>query len=364
MPAFETDLVRTPVKTTISIALEPALNLFNSLLLLSKAEHLSGLNEWVTRTAASMTPEQRWNHRIVLEGLHHAIKPTRRWPSFPAFIDHLASQDPFDMRDRILATYAHFCCDSDETEADRFEVDQALSSLDSFLEFLRAGFPDEAIDVQIESEAYALLKDPPALRERVVSHLRTMWTELLEPEWERNLPMLQACVDAFRQIDFGEKSVQEVAHQITGQEIPEKWASVFEKEFEQVIFVPSAHLGPYRGMYKVEQTLWLQFGARLPEGSRVSSPDLSRSELLVRLSALADDTRLHILQSLKEQGELCSKDIIQQLELSQSAASRHLKQLSATGYLSVRRKNGAKCYSLSEERVDDTLEALSHFLLG
>ncbi len=94
------------------------------------------------------------------------------------------------------------------------------------------------------------------------------------------------------------------------------------------------------------------------------SPDLSRSELLTRLNALADDTRLHILQALKDEGEQCSKHIMQQLELSQSATSRHLKQLSATGYLNERRKNGAKCYRLNMDRVEDTLEALSQFLLG
>jgi DNA-binding transcriptional ArsR family regulator len=52
------------------------------------------------------------------------------------------------------------------------------------------------------------------------------------------------------------------------------------------------------------------------------------------------------------------------LDLSQSASSRHLKQLSATGFLSERRCNGAKCYKLNAERLDDTLQAVSVFLLG
>jgi DNA-binding transcriptional ArsR family regulator len=106
------------------------------------------------------------------------------------------------------------------------------------------------------------------------------------------------------------------------------------------------------------------FGARLPQGSTVDAPDLSRSELLVRLSALADDTRLRILQLLKEEGELCSQDMQQRLELSQSAGSRHMQQLSATGYVRERRVEGQKCYSLNEERIEDTLLALSHFLKG
>jgi DNA-binding transcriptional ArsR family regulator len=52
------------------------------------------------------------------------------------------------------------------------------------------------------------------------------------------------------------------------------------------------------------------------------------------------------------------------LDLSQSAASRHLKQLSATGFLAERRCTGAKCYDLNPQRIEDTLTAISLFLLG
>ena len=54
--------------------------------------------------------------------------------------------------------------------------------------------------------------------------------------------------------------------------------------------------------------------------------------------------------------------MINLLDLSQSAASRHLKQLSATGYLIERRREGAKCYSLNPDRIEATLQALANFL--
>jgi DNA-binding transcriptional ArsR family regulator len=91
---------------------------------------------------------------------------------------------------------------------------------------------------------------------------------------------------------------------------------------------------------------------------------LSRNEILVRLGALADDNRLRILKFISDSGEQRSQDIIKALEMSQSAASRHLTQLSATGYLFERRCEGAKCYQLNPERVAETLQALAHFLLG
>ncbi len=75
-----------------------------------------------------------------------------------------------------------------------------------------------------------------------------------------------------------------------------------------------------------------------------------------------DDARLNILRLVVDTGEARSADIIQLLDMSQSAASRHLQQLTAAGFLHERRCNGAKCYHLNAARVDDTLLALASFL--
>jgi ArsR family transcriptional regulator len=83
---------------------------------------------------------------------------------------------------------------------------------------------------------------------------------------------------------------------------------------------------------------------------------------MICLSALGDDTRLTILELLTHHNELCAQDIMNMLDLSQSSASRHLRQLTATGYLIERRREIAKCYSLNDERVEDTLRALKQFL--
>jgi DNA-binding transcriptional ArsR family regulator len=123
------------------------------------------------------------------------------------------------------------------------------------------------------------------------------------------------------------------------------------------------HTGPYvlrlgGHSYDAERIV---FGARVPEGAAVRSPALSRSELLMRLTALANDTRLRILELLAQAGELSTPEVIARLELSQSAASRHLEHLTATGYLIVRRHEGAKLYKLNPGRIDDTFLALKAF---
>ena len=45
------------------------------------------------------------------------------------------------------------------------------------------------------------------------------------------------------------------------------------------------------------------FGARQPEDASVRIPELDRADIVARMSALADDTRLRILQMIAESTE-------------------------------------------------------------
>jgi ArsR family transcriptional regulator len=236
--------------------------------------------------------------------------------------------------------------------------------VDNYINFLRSRFSPKLIDAEIEAQAYTYAIDPIAMQELIVSHLGHMWNSYLAPEWERVLPMLQDSVRAFRAYDFSGMSEFEIAQTITGQKLDSMEWETKLGSVERVVYIPNAHIGPYIGHVHVGNAMGLVFGARLPEGALIDAPDLSRAEMLVRLNALADDTRLRILKLVADQGEQRSQDIMNRLELSQSASSRHLKQLSATGYLNERRCEGAKCYSLNPERLEDTLCAIRNFLLG
>lgn len=360
MPAPTTDLIRKPSQSTITVALEPAHHMLNSLVLLNKSDHLSGYAEWITQTAVSLTPEQLHMNKLVTLGLHYAVVPFRSWSSFEAYVDNLAAHHPETLRDRVLDAYEFLPWEHELPVTDRAQI---LSSPEAYLDYLYGRFPVEVIDEEIEREAYALMIDPPKMQQVIVTHLRSMWETILKPEWTRIQPMLQASVDAFSQLDLSAMSPVEAAQTVIGQDLREHWEEMLtDEKLEEIIFVPSAHVGPYVSIFKPHSTLWILFGARLPEGTAVVYPDLSRSELLIRLNALADDNRLRILQLIRDEGEKCSQDVMNLLDMSQSAASRHLKQLSATGYLTERRRDGAKCYSLNPDRIEATLQALANFL--
>ena len=370
MPAPQQSLIVSAPPSALSFALAPADNAFHSLVLLAKAGHISGLGQWVADTLQAMSPAEVARHRLVMIGFHFAIQPARSWPSFPAYLERLASMPPRSLVDRMLDRYARLPTKDDQECHDRaaeprpIDRQAILASLDNYLDFLYSIFTPDHVEEDLEAEAFRLMADPPALQQLLVEHLRHMWQTYLQAEWQRVLPMLHNAVDAFAAEDLAAMSRLQAASFVTGHDLDaERWDPVLQQA-AAIVFVPSAHVGPYLGRFWHNGTLGIIFGARPPAGAHLQAPDLSRAEIVVRLGALADDTRLSILQLVAAGGELRSQDIMDRLDLSQSAASRHLKQLSATGYLSERRCAGAKCYRLNEERVEDTLQAVSAFLLG
>lgn len=362
MPGQE--FIGAPEVPNISVAVAPAQHAIYSLLLLTRVDDHSGLGEWVAKTSESMSPEERERNRLVTFGLHFSIVPDREWSSFTAYVDHLASVEPQVPRDKMLSAYLDI-----EPMADYVgfvpgpdDVDWILSSVDNYLAMLRGRFPPELVDEELESKAYTYVIDPPRMQNLIVSHLRAMWDKYLEADWKRVEPMLRDSEKAFQQVDLNSMSRLEAANFVLDQELCESSARSLDCA-ERITFVPSAHVGPYYGKLCGRDRLWILFGARLPEGVQFDAPDLSRAEIVVRLGALADDTRLSILRLVSSHGEQRSQEIMESLNLSQSAASRHLKQLSATGYLNERRCEGAKCYQLNEERIERTLGAVRAFLL-
>lgn len=365
------DFIVLPDATPFAVALEPARSAIHSLLLLVGGAELSGVADWVTRTAAALTPQERELHELVMIGLHYAVVPQSSWPSFPAYLEHLANCDPVALRDKMMDVYARFPPLGDEgfqgmsDEPLPVDLDAVLADVDTYLGFLRERFEEKIIDVDLETRAYSYAVDPPAMQALIVSHLRKMWETYLAPEWERAEPMLRDAVEAFRQVSWSEMSKPEAMEYVAGPAYDgAKCCQDSLQRAERIIFVPHPHVGPYLGTFFVNRTLWVLFGARLPAGVPFHAPDLSRAEILVRINALSDDNRLHILQLVAEEGEHRSQDIISGLGLSQSTVSRHLKQLSAIGYLSERRCNGAKCYQLDRDRIQNTLQAIETFLLG
>ena len=342
-------------------SLEPVRNILNSLLLLNKVDDLSGLDPWLAQLAQNLPTEELIRNQIVCDGLYYAIQPIRNYQNFDEYLEGVATENPVYLRNRVFSVYEKWAakCDTLTTIPSRAEL---LADENLFIDYLKQIFPH--IDEKTERAAHQLMTDPPQMQRLIVEHLRNMWENYFSAEWTRITPMLRQSVDAFKREKYTEKNPIQIAKELLGDNVEDISWEEYLADAREVIFVPSAHVGPYVGKFIAGSRYGIFFGARLPDTSREYAPELSRTELLVRLSALADDARLSILQILSERGEVCAQEIMARLELSQSATSRHLRQLSAAGYITERRREAGKCYSLNAPRFKNTFKAAQRFLLN
>ena len=355
--------VIVPEQVSVQIRLDPVQTMISSMVMMIRSEDLSGLGSWIYETYGAFTQAERERHYLVTIGLHYAVLPNRYWADVPSYLNFLETCQPETLRDQILDAYLSYADCIEEDTGLTATREQLLEDEAFFLEYLERGFSEAIIDLEVEKQAYKLIQNPVEMQELIFTHINSFWKEYFQAEWERTRPLLEDAVQAFDNYDFSGLSRAEIVQEVVGRDLKEKQYPLDREDLQQLVFVPSLHVGPYLGKFEYKNAFGLVYGARLPRKSKIQAPDLSRNEITIRLSALADDIRLQILKLVAEEGEQRSPEIIEKLGLSQSAASRHLTQLSATGYLAERRCSGSKCYQLNPERIHDTLAAVEHFLL-
>lgn len=357
------EFVISPIEVNIKFALQEVAMFDNSLHLLATCDYSSGLGQWIMDTRKAFTDSEWIRHKVAMNISHGLITLTESM-TFPEYIEQLKLVDPIEM----VTTSQMWMADYDHLPS----LDEALEDEETYVELMRVHFEKKS---EIKGELhpfdeiewrnmYQYLHTPNELHTLMIEHLEMMWERFVKPEWTKRKATLEAVVKAHQQTDYSGMSAHEVIEAVTGRDMRGHFTDLITHN-HTLILSPSPHVGPYIGYYedKKNRIAHLFFRAQLPKGSLIKSSELSRSELLVRLTALSDDTRLRMLELLIEHDELCAQDFINLLELSQSSASRHLRQLAASGYITERRREVAKCYRLNTDRIEDTLSALRQFLV-
>ena len=80
-----------------------------------------------------------------------------------------------------------------------------------------------------------------------------------------------------------------------------------------------------------------------------------------KFKALADENRLAILMSL-QQNEKCACYLLEELNISQSTLSHHMKLLCDSGLVDYRKEGKWMHYSLSEEGVNAFREMIDGYI--
>ncbi len=357
--------IEQPARERVDIALDPVRNAIASMMLIVKLDEMPGTHPWVSQTREKLSAGELFTHKLVILGFFYVIQPQREWRTFGEYLKNLERSDPTTLRDKMLSEYEKICihCDSEEAKK-TVDWEQVLGSAETYVEFLLHRFGEDWVDVELETKAYEYVINPPALKELVISHMKWFWEQHLSAEFTRMEPILKASIKAFQEVDYNNMSQLEAARYITGQDLNEESWEMLANEFGQFEYIPNAHIGPYVTKLHCGEKLAIIFGARQPENASVRIPELDRADIVARMSAISDDTRLRILEMIAENGEMRSHEIIDAIGLSQPSVSRYLKQLTVTGYLQERRANGAKAYTLNRNRIEKTLKAVHKYLLG
>ena len=154
-----------------------------------KGEDEPGIHEWVTKTRAQMSNEERFRHKLVTIGFHYSILPDTPGSTFEAYLDSLDATPPSIFRDRLLEAYSEICM-TEEAQKIKFKpwTGMKFSSAENYVEFLKYRFGEELTDEEIETRAYQYVIDPAALKQLVTGHIRWFWKNHLQAEWTRVRP--------------------------------------------------------------------------------------------------------------------------------------------------------------------------------
>ena len=362
-----------PVRLTAGV--EPVRNVLNSLLLIADCDEFPGVHPFITRTHSALAEEVKLMNKVFMIGLQYAAFPVTDFPTFDGYLKDLQQINPELLQQRVFSSYdlvssykINILPDKSPVSVTLKDQERLLSSKKIYLEYLTKCFGYETLDYDIEGRAYDYLTHPEMMRDSMVEHLQYMWTYFLKEEFSRNHAVLEKTAADLNCTNTAALPPLEAARKITGHDIEREWAGRqwelnWIETAKKVVFVPSFHMGPYLGRRVLTDAMYIFFSPRMAGGVPLSSPDLTRTDIHTRLATLSDDIRLQILKMLTRQPELSSKQIMEDLNLTQSSASRHLKQLSATGFLNERRQNSAKIYSINQAFISQTMEAVTSYLL-
>ena len=244
------------------------------------------------------------------------------------------------------------------------EIHALLASEQALADFYGLADKSEQ-EVALFRRTYGYLTDPAALRALVVGYLGRFWQAHLCDEWERVRPALEKAVDASKEIATAGMSHFEAIEAVTGRNLRGIYRADVLGAYATLRFIPTAHSGPYILKFGDNQELRIAFGAHRLRATAQHTAAADTTALVDRLKALGDETRLRIVQLLSARGELGTQEIIEELDLSKSAASRHLRQLYATGILDVRvDQDGIRKYYRLNSDLADEMQSMLSSLLG
>jgi len=340
-----------------------AADLLHTLALVMDAPWIEGLDQWIYATHAALPPTLKDDMETVLV-LTQKSDMLSLWlnqlppehpvhQDFSAFINWLNALAENDLENVIHDTLQHIaeaCCEEEALEIAPAE----LKNTDELRTYFDKKFGQERTD-----RIWALAERPLELKTQLVSVLARFWEQFYHDEYRRNLPLMQRSIEYHRRQNYA-GDLATIFTAITGRRLPQEKGDL--DDVEQVVFFPSCHIGPYVVFARASESgrsITIHYNSRPTAAPERESPPPIQ-DLFPPLKALADETRLQIL-ALLDGRELYAQEIVDQLDISQSAVSRHLQLMVTGGLLTVRKADSMKYFSINAETLAAAAGRLKSF---
>jgi len=312
-----------PINATI--ALETVQQSLLSMALLTQTEQPLEDEAWLAEITPHLSPAQIQMNRLIFGELADLFTGQQDAETFPAYLAALATLEPTRLAARI----------------------EQLG--------------DSPTAAKVQPLIHELPTDPAALQAQFIDHLRVLWQQHFAAAWEKKYSMLCYIRDELTARDWPTSSASALIRAFIRRPLPE-WLANQLGGVTRIILVPSPFLQLQAARGDDPATLWLFLWADFWLWPMRTEP-IQRSELLSPINALADETRLHILELLAASDELRAQEIIAQVAVGQSTVSRHLKQLVRAGFISEERAGDTnKIYRLQQQRIGEVTYSLSQLL--
>lgn len=206
-------------------------------------------------------------------------------------------------------------------------------------------------------EISRLIVNPEELKATLLYIVTRFWDRHFKIEYPRWRSLEQHSIESLQQEEQSGEFEKDF-HHITGRDYPESAPSL--EGVKHAIFIPSCFTGPYLSVDALlgdSDTISVVYNCR-PTGTAGHATHVSVEEVFAPLKALADETRLEILDVLVGR-ELYAQQIVDRMNISQSAVSRHLRLMVACGILRVRKQEGMKFYSINESTLSNLGKTIS-----
>jgi DNA-binding transcriptional ArsR family regulator len=320
----------------------PGLAICSALCLVPAVDELPGIGDEFELLARSLELPVARSILIFLLTNMHSVLPAMSLEAQTTDLDPEAFVDWVDGLDAIsLAARAR----QEATNDDWHEAVQSPQSAgaESPTDWLR----EKAYAAQL-AEAQSLLENPASLKRLAVEVLRAFWYDRFQRVYAHHLDSIHRVVGILRQHE-DLSNLQSLLERLLSRSLP----GLDEKIYGQnhALLVPLPFMGPYLSTTVMETPVPMAIlafdAARALRMLEPIGEDLDVS----RLKALADETRLKILQFVAE-SERFGGEIVTHLGISQPGVSRHLRLLVASGLLHVRQEGTTKYYSIYDAQLE------------